>query len=229
MEKLVVKDYEREFLQLMGIECVDGNFVRTLDNSQFEYGTSELKNLGSGESSMNYTFTNNDVTINFFRNNLIRGLEDIVSVERNGYNYYAAGKCNMYDVCMGIRKLDGTSLSNRAQIAVKVEDSINAVVDTTVIAIIDRKNEGFNILCTPSDIYTDAYISGDEIVYFGDVKKYSKDGYTDIVGNRISGLSEEEFRRFFLAVLPVIIRTHHSKVTSVPNGKVAKTGAMKFE
>ena len=228
MEKVEVKDYEKEFLQLMGIECVNDSFIRTVDGSKFKFVNSEVIDCGSGEKNIRYKYEDNDVTIEFVRTNY-NILLSSVCVTRGGYNYYASEYSRM-KLCIGIseNKKDA-EFRDAADVVIRVENPEHALVITELRTLINRECGGISLLCSPYNVHTYAYYAGCEgIQYLGEENDYSKEVYTDILGNAISKIPNEEFRKFFLTFLSTTSRVSHDTVKSFSAANAPKLVARKL-
>ena len=209
MEELDLKDFEFNFLQLMGVSYIDGKFVNTSDNSEFTFISSEPKKFDSEESMMTYTFINNsNNTIELRRWNLRRGKENEICIDMNGYVYgvNCANGMNDIFVSVGSKRCDMSSLS---YIGISEEKNNPLFIKTDIGS---KREHKLQMVSSKDTMYTCAFVRGDRVVNYGKELDYTKENYAKILKDEIDKLKDEEHKKFFMIMLPTLVEIHESKL-----------------
>lgn len=226
MEKieLGLKGFELNFLQLMGINYINDEFVNVKDNTRFTCVDSESVDYDSGESGINYTFTDEKGTIIILRRDkLLKGNENSVVIQRGGYQYCIEGENDICALFLQIKNLND-NLPYGFSMSIREENNDPKYVSTITV---NECSFGLRMLCSKDKLYPCAILRGDKVEKFGDEYDYSTERYTKILEEEIKELEDSEYQDFFMKMLPTIVETHESVME--PDFKVVRVSDDQFD
>jgi hypothetical protein len=209
MEELELKEFELNFLQLMGINYVDGKFVDVKDNSEFTFDATGTQDLEDGESMTTYTFNNSATTIRLHRWNYLNGKANNTNIIRNGYNYGVENSAFANAIYAYIEYLGKDRLASSGIYMEQTNDKplISTAIDEAISGVVKEK---LKMLCSKDKIYIGASFRGNSVINRGYGVDYTEDNYTTLLKAEIIKLKDAEHRNFFMKILPMLVKTHES-------------------
>ena len=208
MEELELKEFELNFLQLMGINYINGKFVNSEDNSEFTFSHFEPKAFDDEESTEIYKFTdNNNTIIELNRWYLCRGNLNGLNIKRNGFMYSIESEEGFY-TNLTIKDLENEKESYIGYtINVESEPTNSAYI---VTEITDGGLPKIHMLCSFDKIYTCASLIGNSIKNYGDELDYTAKKYEEVLKKEINKIENVDYKYFFMQTLPTLVKTHEN-------------------
>lgn len=213
MKQLELNNFELNFLQVLGINYINGEFINTNNNSKFSLNSisgSEDKN----ESLDIYTLANNNTDIEIRKYSSPDGEASSICIKKNEYKY-AIIRHYIWPIFIAIEDLK-CKFEPICYIAISKEK------DQSFIKTDIGENYISKIVCSKDKIYTNAAVYGDIIIYLGYEYDYSKENYTKILKEKIDDFKNEEAKHFFNNMLPSITDAYESTSKSIAKCKIKK-------
>ena len=216
MKQLELNNSELNFLQVLGINYINGEFINTNNNnSKFSLNSisgSEDKN----ESLDIYTLANNNTDIEIRKYSSPDGEASSICIKKNQYKY-AIIRHYIWPIFIAIEDLK-CKFEPICYIAISKEKDqpfIKTDIEENFLNI-------SKIMCSKDKIYTCATVHGDIIINLGYEYDYSKENYTKILKEKIDDFKNEEAKHFFNNMLPSITDAYESISKSIAKCKIKK-------
>ena len=223
MKQLELNNFELNFLQVLGINYINGEFINTNNNSKFS-----LNSISGSEDENEtldiYTLANNNTDIEIRKYSSPDGETSSICIKKNEYKYVIEIGHYIWPIFIAIEDLKNDKKC-------KFEPIYSIAISKEKDQPFIKTDIGENflniskIVCSKDKIYTCAAVHGDIIINLGYEYDYSKEIYTKILKEKIDGFKNEEAKHFFNNMLPSITDAYESipkSIDNIANYKVKK-------